>query len=324
MAAIAKLLSTIEDELKQFAVPSSPKELYEPITYTLQNGGKRMRPLLVLLGCKVFSKDISHAIHPALGIEVFHNFTLLHDDIMDNAPLRRGKQSVHEKWNANIAILSGDTMLAKAYGEVCNTRNEVLPQILDVFNRTAVEVCEGQQMDMNFEDRDDVSINQYLQMIRLKTAVLLGASLKIGAIVGGADPAQAEHLYQFGVNTGVAFQLQDDILDVYGNSEKVGKQKGGDIIANKKTYLLLKALETADSDNLKELNKWLSYIGDNATEKVDAVLTIYDQLEIRNLAEQKMKEYYDMGLKNLAQVNGDQEWLSTLRSFTDELMLREH
>jgi len=324
MADISVLHQTIEEELKRFSTPSFPKELYEPITYTLQNGGKRMRPLLVLLGCKVFNDDISHAIHPALGIEVFHNFTLLHDDIMDNAPLRRGQQTVHKKWNNNVAILSGDTMLVQAYQQISNTLPEVLAATLSVFNKTTIEVCEGQQLDMNFELRNDVFIDEYLNMIRLKTAVLLGASLKIGALIGGADKEQAELLYQFGVNTGIAFQLQDDILDVYGNSKKVGKQKGGDIIANKKTFLLLKAMEIATEKQQKELQKWLSDNGKNPIEKVDAILAIYEQLNIRNAAEKKMQEYYNLAIQHLAKIKGNAEWIFTLQSFTDGLMQREH
>lgn len=324
VADISVLQKTIEEELKRFATPSSPKELYDPIAYILEIGGKRMRPLLVLLGCKVFNDDISHAIHPALGIEVFHNSTLLHDDIMDNAPLRRGKQTVHKKWNSNIAILSGDTMLVQAYREISNTRDDVLAATLSVFNQTTVEVCEGQLFDINFEERDDVSIDEYLNMIRLKTAVLLGASLKIGAVIGGADAEQAELLYKFGMNTGIAFQLQDDILDVYGNTEKVGKQKGGDIIANKKTFLLLKAMEIADEDQRTELNRWLAFDGEDSSEKVNAVLHIYEQLQIRNLAEKRMEEHYAKAIESFSQVDANSEWLKSLRAFTDELMQREH
>ncbi len=324
MKDVSVLRTLIEDALKGFSTPSSPRELYEPITYILANGGKRMRPLLLLLGCKVFNDDVSSAIHPALGIEIFHNFTLLHDDIMDNAPLRRGKQTVHEKWNSNVAILSGDTMLAQAYREISRTGHGALPEVLSVFNRTTVEVCEGQQLDMNFEKRDDVTIDEYLNMIRLKTAVLLGASLKIGAIVGEADAEQSELLYSFGMNTGIAFQLQDDILDVYGNSEKVGKQRGGDIIANKKTFLLLKAMEMASESQQMELTGWLASDGRDPSEKVNAVLNIYEQLRIRKHAEKKMDEHYAKAIENLSRVNGNLEWLDTLRAFTDSLMQREH
>jgi geranylgeranyl diphosphate synthase type II len=273
------------------------------------------------MGCKVFSEDISQAIHPAIGIEVFHNFTLLHDDIMDNAPIRRGKPSVHTKWNSNIAILSGDAMMILAYQELCKTDSSVLSQVLEVFNKIALEVCEGQQLDMDFETSETVSIADYVNMIRLKTAVVLGGGLKVGAIIGKADAEQANLLYQFGLNTGIAFQLQDDILDIYGESHKVGKQKGGDIISSKKTFLLLKALELAEGEQSKDLRKWLK--SDAKTEKVNAVTEIYDQLGIRKLAEERMWQYYDEGISNLNQVRGNDVWIDMLRAFSHNLMHRE-
>ena len=280
-----------------------------------------MRPLLVLMGCKVFKEDISQAIHPAIGIEVFHNFTLLHDDIMDNAPIRRGKPAVHTKWNNNIAILSGDAMMILAYQELCKTDSSVLSQVLEVFNKIALEVCEGQQLDMDFETSENVSIADYVNMIRLKTAVVLGGGLKVGAIIGKADAEQANSLYQFGLNTGIAFQLQDDILDIYGESQKVGKQKGGDIISSKKTFLLLKALELAEGEQAKDLQKWLK--SDAKTEKVNAVTEIYDQLGIRKLAEERMWQYYDEGISNLNEVRGNDVWIEMLRDFSHNLMHRE-
>ena len=280
-----------------------------------------MRPLLVLMGCKVFKEDISQAIHPAIGIEVFHNFTLLHDDIMDNAPIRRGKPAVHTKWNNNIAILSGDAMMILAYQELCKTDSSVLSQVLEVFNKIALEVCEGQQLDMDFETSENVSIADYVNMIRLKTAVVLGGGLKVGAIIGKADAEQANSLYQFGLNTGIAFQLQDDILDIYGESQKVGKQKGGDIISSKKTFLLLKALELAEGEQAKDLQKWLK--SDAETEKVNAVTEIYDQLGIRKLAEERMWQYYDEGISNLNEVRGNDVWIEMLRDFSHNLMHRE-
>ena len=280
-----------------------------------------MRPLLVLMGCKVFKEDISQAIHPAIGIEVFHNFTLLHDDIMDNAPIRRGKPAVHTKWNNNIAILSGDAMMILAYQELCKTDSSVLSQVLEVFNKIALEVCEGQQLDMDFETSENVSIADYVNMIRLKTAVVLGGGLKVGAIIGKADAEQANSLYQFGLNTGIAFQLQDDILDIYGESQKVGKQKGGDIISSKKTFLLLKALELAEGEQAKDLRKWLK--SDAETEKVNAVTEIYDQLGIRKLAEERMWQYYDEGISNLNEVRGNDVWIEMLRDFSHNLMHRE-
>ena len=318
-------LQSLQDQfnlaLETLELPSEPKLLYEPVSYTLSNGGKRMRPLLVLMGCKVFSEDVSQAIHPAIGIEIFHNFTLLHDDIMDNAPIRRGKPSVHNKWNNNIAILSGDAMMILAYQELCKTDASVLSQILEVFNKTALEVCEGQQLDMDFETSETVSIADYINMIRLKTAVVLGGGLKVGSIIGKADAEQANLLYQFGLNTGIAFQLQDDILDIYGESHKVGKQKGGDIISSKKTFLLLKALELAEGEQAKDLRKWLN--SDAETEKVNAITEIYDQLGIRKLAEERMWQYYNAGISNLNLVQGDDAWINMLRSFSHNLMHRE-
>jgi geranylgeranyl diphosphate synthase type II len=321
MTQLQSLQNQFNVALETLELPSEPKLLYEPVSYTLSNGGKRMRPLLVLMGCKVFSEDISQAIHPAIGIEVFHNFTLLHDDIMDNAPIRRGKPSVHTKWNSNIAILSGDAMMILAYQELCKTDSSVLSQVLEVFNKIALEVCEGQQLDMDFETSENVSIADYVNMIRLKTAVVLGGGLKVGAIIGKADAEQANLLYQFGLNTGIAFQLQDDILDIYGESHKVGKQKGGDIISSKKTFLLLKALELAEGEQSKDLRKWLK--SDAETEKVNAVTEIYDQLGIRKLAEERMWQYYNEGISNLNQVRGNDVWIDMLRAFSHNLMHRE-
>lgn len=318
------MLHLINDELNAFTVPQSPKELYEPITYTLANGGKRMRPLLVLLGCKIFSEDVSQALKPAIGMEIFHNFTLLHDDIMDNAPLRRGKDTVHIKWDSNVAILSGDTMLIKAYEQVIQTRSEVLPDVLREFNRTATLVCEGQQLDMNFESRSDVSIEEYLGMIELKTSVLLAACLKIGAMIGGASEADAQHLYNFGRDIGIAFQLQDDILDVYGESEKVGKQRGGDILSNKKTYLLLRAKELAKGADAEELTQWLSNTDHDDAHKVSAVISLYDRLGVRHIAEKRMWCYFDSGISELAKVNGNTAWKAALQTFATDLMHRQH
>jgi geranylgeranyl diphosphate synthase type II len=320
MNQVQELRSRIEQVIQSLSVPSSPKDLYEPISYTLSNGGKRMRPILVLLGCKIFSESIENAIRPAIGMELFHNFSLIHDDIMDSAPIRRGKPTVHERWNSNIAILSGDAMMIQAYQQLVETRPDAVATIIRIFNQTAIEVCEGQQLDMDFEKRDDVSIDEYLNMIRLKTAVLLAACLKVGATIGGANEEQAQHLYDFGLNTGIAFQLQDDILDVYGESQKVGKQKGGDILLNKKTYLLLKALElTSESGSVEQ---WLK---SNATEgKVAAVTEIYNDHQVRELAEKRMWEFYDLGVSSLKKVNGNAQWIEVLLQFSNELMHREN
>ena len=322
MNELPELTKAFERVLGELELPQKPELLYEPVSYTINNGGKRMRPLLVLLGCKIFSEDISKALHPSVAIEMFHNFTLVHDDIMDRAPLRRGKPSVYQKWNDNVAILSGDAMMVKSYQSLVQTRKEVLAEVLDIFNLTALEVCEGQQHDMDFEERDDVSISEYLEMIRLKTAVLLAASLKLGAVIGGASKKNAQKLYDFGLNVGIAFQLQDDILDVYGETAKVGKQKGGDIIANKQTYLLIKAKELASEKQTNELNSWLNN-SHPESEKVEAITALYQTLNVRELAEAEMWKYFNSGLESLKQVQGNENWKNILEQFATNLMHRE-
>lgn len=322
MEKLVELRTEFERTLTDFKLPTEPSQLYEPISYTINNGGKRMRPLLVLLGCKMYSEEVADALHPALGIELFHNFSLIHDDIMDKAPIRRGQPSVYKKWNDNVAILSGDAMIVKAYEQLLITRPNAIPSILAQFNKTAIEVCEGQQLDMDFEVRDDVSIEEYIHMISLKTAVLLAACLKIGAVIGGASKEEAQRLYDFGLNAGIAFQLQDDILDVYGESHKVGKQKGGDIIANKKTYLLLKAQELATVNTESELNSWLQ-ISDRDTDKVIAVTEIYRKLGVRQLAEEKMWHFYNKGLESLKATSANSQWKQVLLDFSEQLMHRE-
>lgn len=321
---IRELAGLIERELAQWELPARPQELYGPVRYTFGLGGKRMRPLLVLIGCRIFRDDVAPAIGPALAVEVFHNFTLLHDDIMDNAPLRRGRPTVHVKWSPNVAILSGDAMMVLAYEALSRAEPTVLPRLLPLFNATALEICEGQQLDMEFEQRDDVTIAEYEEMIRLKTAVLLAASLQMGALVGGASAQQAQHLYDFGLNAGIAFQLQDDILDVFGDSGKVGKQQGGDIISDKKTYLLLKAFESATDAERSELQRWIGNASAGPAEKVRAVKAIYDRLGIRQLAEQRMWHFHAEAQRHLDLVEGSSEWTAILREFTDSLMHREH
>jgi len=247
-ALITKLID-LQDYKKE------PPELYDPIIYVMSQGGKRLRPMFTLLACDMFGGDITHALYPALAIEMFHSFTLIHDDIMDKAPIRRGEETVYKKWNSDIAILSGDTLFAMAYQNATQTDNRLIKPILEVFSKTAIEVCEGQQYDMNFETARKVSLEEYIEMIRLKTAVLIGASVKIGAIAAGADYTSIRNLYDFGVSFGLAFQLMDDLLDVYGNLEQFGKIRGGDIASNKKTYLYLKALELGDKEQKKQLKK---------------------------------------------------------------------
>lgn len=323
MNTIKDLQILIEDAVTKLQYPLYPAELYEPITYILSVGGKRMRPALLLMACDLFDGDVKAAIPPALAIEVFHNFTLVHDDIMDNAPLRRGKVTVHEKWNPNVAILSGDVMLVEAYKLIMQVDTSILRHVLEVFSNTAVGVCEGQQFDMNFEQQDQVQIDDYLNMIRLKTAVLLGGALKIGALIGDASDYDADLLCTFGEQLGIAFQLQDDILDVYGDPDKFGKQVGGDIISNKKTYLLIKALELADGAEKQTLEKWLTQTNFNAAEKVEAVTGIYNQINVRQYAEQAMLEFADKAFGALDRISLPEDRKQYLRDFADGLMVRE-
>lgn len=324
MREIYELQALIQKAVEKIAFPPYPAKLYEPISYILNLGGKRMRPALLLMACDLFDGDVEKAIPPALAIEVFHNFTLMHDDIMDKAPLRRGKTTVHERWNANTAILSGDVMLIEGYKLIMQVEDRLLRTILNIFNDTAVGVCEGQQLDMEFEQRDDVNISEYIEMIRLKTAVVLGGALKIGALLGGADMKDADLLLEFGENLGLAFQLQDDILDVYGDPEKFGKQVGGDILANKKTYLLIKALELSDAGNKARLNNWLTSTQYNAEEKVSAVTGIYNAVNVRQSAENEMHQYADKAFKALEGLALPDEKKEYLRNFADSLMVREN
>ncbi|HEY8927921.1 MAG TPA: polyprenyl synthetase family protein [Mucilaginibacter sp.] len=324
MKELHELQDIIGKAVKKLDFPVYPAKLYEPITYILSLGGKRMRPALLLMACDLFDGDVDAAIAPALAIEVFHNFTLMHDDIMDNAPLRRGNVTVHNKWNQNVGILSGDVMLVKGYQLMMQVEDRLLRPILDIFNTTAVGVCEGQQLDMEFEDVNDVKLADYINMIRLKTAVVLGGALKIGALIGGAEAKDADLLSSFGENLGIAFQLQDDILDVYGDPEKFGKQVGGDIISNKKTYLLIKARELANAQQEDELNNWLSIKQFDNTEKVEAVTGIYDALNIRQYAEKAMQSYADKAFEALDAINLPEAQKQYLRNFADGLLVREN
>jgi len=324
MKKLNDLQAIISKEVDQLTFPAYPAELYEPIKYILSLGGKRMRPALLLMACDFFGGDVNKAISPALAIEVFHNFTLMHDDIMDNAPLRRGKTTVHERWNNNVGILSGDVMLIEGYKLMMNVDEHLLRPILNIFNETAVGVCEGQQLDMEFETRNDVSIDEYITMIHLKTAVVLGGALKIGALIGGANEKDAGLLHVFGEQLGVAFQLQDDILDIYGDPEKFGKQVGGDIISNKKTYLLLKALELANPSQKTELKRWLSASPSDPKEKVSAVTELYNQLQVKHYAEGAMQAYADKAFAALDAINQPEDHKRYLRDFADGLMVREN
>ena len=304
MKSIQELSALISDKLGEIEYPENPVALYQPIDYILALGGKRMRPILVLMAHQLFDKNIEKAISPALAIEVFHNFTLLHDDIMDKAPLRRGQKTVHEKWNTNVAILSGDTMLVQAYQLMTDVEQNIVKQVLKVFSKAAIEVCEGQQWDMDFESQKEVSISDYLKMIEYKTAVLLGAALQIGGITAGASANEQNHLYSFGKNMGIAFQLKDDLLDTFGNPETFGKQVGGDIMANKKTYLYLKSLALADGTQRHNLEQYFS-TNDTTEAKVEAVKSIFITLDIHQLTSDLMKEYHSKAMHHLDAIESD-------------------
>lgn len=324
MKTIAELQTRIHQTILEKKYPVYPSKLYDPISYMMNLGGKRLRPTLLLMACDAFHGDLEQAINPAMAIEIFHNFTLMHDDIMDNAPLRRGMATVHRQWDQNVAILSGDVMLVEAYKLVIETNPENLPAILGVFNATAAGVCEGQQIDMDFEEQSAVSLTEYLNMIRLKTAVLLGGALKIGALIAKANAHDAQHLYGFGEKLGIAFQLQDDILDVYANPEKFGKRVGGDIISNKKTYLLITALQLAQGEELKTLQKWLHAKSFDSTEKVAAIKQIYTNLKVREQAETAMNEFATVALEHLQAINLPQDRKKYLLQFAEQLLVREN
>lgn len=317
-----QLQEVIENAVQNISYPAHPERLYEPIRYIMSLGGKRIRPVLTLMAADLFEGDIHAAMPAALAIETFHNFTLIHDDIMDNAPLRRGKQTVHEKWGVNNAILSGDVMMVEANKHLSMLNSDVLKAALSTFNTTAQGVCEGQQLDMEFEEQEVVSIPDYINMIRLKTAVLIGGAMKLGAQVAGASSADAEQLYEFGENLGLAFQLQDDILDVYGDPEKFGKQVGGDIIANKKTLLLLKLKELASERDLEELE--LQSINKDHTDKIKNTTALYNGYQIRELADIEMRSYSDKAFNALNSLSIHRERKEELFKLADQLMNRDY
>ena len=324
MHSIEQLQNIINKAIAETKYTAKPAELYEPISYLMQLGGKRMRPVLVLVSTELFGGDVLKALDAAIGIELFHNFTLMHDDIMDKAPLRRGNPTVHVKWNESAAILSGDFMFVEAYKLMIRVDDSILRKVLDIFSDTASGVCQGQQADMNFEKRDQVSLEEYIEMIRLKTAVLLAGSMQIGALIGGAEKDQADLLYEFGENLGLAFQLQDDILDVYGDPEKFGKQVGGDILADKKTFLLIKARELAKGESVSELDKWLNKPDVLPGNKVNAITSIYNSLGVRKLAEAEMETYVRKALNALDKITVEPSKKVLLRGFAEQLLIREH
>lgn len=323
MKSFEDILKLVNQSLESLNWERQPAGLYAPIGYTLSLGGKRIRPALTLMASNLYTDELKNAIPPALGIEIFHNFTLLHDDIMDRAELRRGKPTVHVKWDDNTAILSGDVMQIAAYELVSEAPASVLKPVLDLFTRTAVEICEGQQYDMEFEAREVVSANEYIEMIRLKTAVLLGCALKTGAIIGGADEEDAQNLYAFGENIGLSFQLMDDILDVYGDEKTFGKKIGGDILCNKKTYLLIHALNKATGVVSHQLDALLKGAAQSPEEKIEKVTEIYNTLEVRKIAEDAMDGYYHKAIAHLAKVKVSDERKHNLLQLAQQLMNRK-
>jgi len=317
---IAQIIST---EIDQIDWNKEPRGLYEPIGYVLSLGGKRIRPALTLMACDLFSDNVKTAVNTAIALEVFHNFTLLHDDIMDRADVRRGRPTVHKKWDDNTAILSGDVMQIASYQFIAKTPSQYLKPVLDLFSQTAAEICEGQQYDVDFENREVVKAEEYLEMIRLKTAVLLGCALKTGAWIGGAGEEDAQLLYDFGINIGLAFQLKDDLLDVYGDEKTFGKKIGGDILCNKKTYLLIHALELAEGNDVTELQNWLLNSDENLLEeKIKAVTSVFDRLGVKTICEDKMQFFYSKAIAKLDKVAVLENKKQELRKLAEKLMFR--
>ncbi len=323
--SVEQCCSLIEKKLEELSVAQKePVGLYEPIDYVMACGGKRVRPVLALLACNLFDDRPERALMPAVALEVFHNFTLLHDDLMDNADVRRNRPTVHKRWSDSTAILSGDAMMILAYRYLFQAESTDLTELSDIFTRTALEVCEGQQYDMDFEQRTDVSIGEYMQMIRLKTAVLLAGSLKMGAVCGGADSRNAEALYRFGISVGLTFQIQDDWLDVYSDPKTFGKAVGGDILCGKKTYLLLTAFEKADAETRQLLDMLLKDKKMSDAEKINRVKAVYDRLDVSNVARQATEKHYAEAMVHLREVQlPDASRKSELEKFASQLLKRD-
>jgi len=319
-----RLFSSHLEEYKLSLANKQPRELYEPENYILSLGGKRLRPLMALVACDIFDADPKLALNSALSVELFHNFSLMHDDILDAAPLRRNKETVHTKWNTNIAILSGDVMLTKAFRVLENYPAEIFKQLSVLFSQTAIYVCEGQQLDMNFERNNNVTVDEYINMITGKTAVLLGCSLKMGAINAAAGKQEQENIYEFGKHLGIAFQLLDDLLDAYADDAgNFGKQNGRDIISNKKTFLLLKAFELANTHQQKELNRLLELKENKSEEKIAGVKNIFDSLEIKKICFAKADEHTQLAIGYLSKLNANESKKEQLKQFGLELLKRQ-
>jgi geranylgeranyl diphosphate synthase type II len=313
----------INKELEEISLKDSPVNLYEPIRYILSIGGKRLRPSLTLMGCNIFSDKIDNAIYPALAIEIFHNFTLMHDDLMDKSEIRRSYPTVHKKWEENIAILSGDAMLVKSYEYISKCQEDILDKALSIFNQAAIRVCEGQQYDMDYEKTTDVSIPEYLNMIELKTASLIAGALKLGALAGQSMSYDTDLMYEFGRNIGIAFQLQDDLLDVYADPAVFGKSGGGDIVSNKKTFLLVSALNSKDKKIIPVLKKWIEKIDFKRHEKIKEITEIFNKLKLKELTEAKIDDFFKLGLKSLDKVSIPDKRKIILRNLTKRLVGRK-
>ncbi len=318
-----EILKLINDYIDNIPYDRKPEGLYEPIKYVLSLGGKRIRPTLMMLAYNMFNEQPQDILPSACALETYHNYTLLHDDLMDNADLRRGHLTVHKRWDNNTAILSGDTMLVLAFQQMAMCRPDKFKQIFDLFSATALEIGEGQQYDMEFESRNDVTEEEYIEMIRLKTSVLLACATKMGAILADASEEDADKLYRFGEKIGLAFQLQDDFLDVYGDTKVFGKAIGGDIISNKKTYMLINAIEKADKHQRETLEHWLNMPDPDPQEKVAAVTEIYNEIGVNQLALAKIEEFFQEGLKWLEEVNVPEGNKQEMLAFTKEMMKRE-
>ena len=324
MFTASELLDIVRGHIAGLQFTRTPKGLYDPVSYVLSLGGKRIRPVLMLMAYNLYREDVKSILQPATGIEVYHNYTLLHDDLMDRADMRRGKATVHKVWNDNVAILSGDAMLVLAYQFMAQCASERLKDVMDLFSLTALEICEGQQLDMEFESRGDVTEEEYIEMIRLKTAVLLGGALKIGAIIGGANETDAGLMYRFGESLGLAFQLQDDWLDVYGDPARFGKKIGGDILNNKKTYMLINAQRRADGADAEELSRWLTATQYDPAEKIAAVTALYNRVGAGELCLQQVDAYSRRAIEALRRVGVDDAAKQPLYDLSTTLMKRDH
>jgi geranylgeranyl diphosphate synthase type II len=322
MTEISHFHKTIQDHIDQQSFGQYPAELYDPIRYILSLGGKRFRPVMTLLSASMFTDEWQKAVNPAVAVEVFHNFTLMHDDFMDEAPIRRGQPTVHKKWNPNIAILSGDVMLVKAFEILADTQTDDLKKLLKRFSITSAEVCEGQQLDMNYESRPVVTKAEYIEMIRLKTSVLVGFSMELGGMMAGVNENTTAELYDAGVNIGLGFQLMDDLLDVYGDAAVFGKQIGGDIIANKKTYLLIDAIENAKNEDEAILQRWLSAVDFDKSQKVREITEVYDRLGVKERSEKVIEHYFNKGFEILERIPVAAERKKLLIDFIEKLAAR--